>query len=149
MKKKIIIPLIILCLIIYFLIDENNGGMNVSQNGISISKLRDDIFSKYDVDKNNILDVSKESFLRVENKGVIKTESRGLLFTDSDAQGNQDGSVTEMELENFLKQFDKDKDFELTKYKNIFDSIFNGKSEWAGFQKKYGERYKYEEKEVY
>ena len=142
--KKILLIGLILFTISYFLIKENNGPI-VSQNGISTYKLADDIMTKYDLNSDKILDVMEESFLRTEINNVLKTESRGLLFTDADRFGNSDGSVSKVELEDYLQEFDTDSDGEITSYKNIFDSIFNGKSEWFEFDNKYGEKFKYEE----
>ncbi len=100
--------------------------------------------TKYDSNSDGKLDVVKETFLRTEIENVIKVESRGLLFSDADILGNGDGSVSIIELWDFLDEFDTDNDGELTTFKNIFDSIFNGKSEWTKFEDKYGEKFKYE-----
>lgn len=132
-------------LAIFFLLKRGGSGPIVSQNGISTHQLADGIMSKYDRNSDEQLDVQQESFLRIEIDNVLKTESRGLLFTDADGLGNNDGTVSKLELVNYLQKFDTDGDGELTTYKNIFDSIFNGNSEWSNFDNKYGEKYKYEE----
>ncbi len=143
MKKLVIIGIIVLC-IAYFL-SEKGGGPNVSQNGISTYMLADQIMKKYDINSDNMLDVSTESFLRNKADGVTKTESRGLLFTDADQAGNADGVVSESELEDFLGEFDTNGDGEITTFQNIFHSLFTDKSEWAEFDERYGERFKYSE----
>lgn len=143
MKKALLIGCVVLGVLFFFL--EEGSGPIVSQNGISTYKLADDIMKKYDRNSDGKLDVNGESFLRTDIDNVRKSESRGLLFTDSDKLGNNDGSVSKMELEAYLKKFDTDGDGELTTFKNVFDSIFSGKSEWSHFDAQYGERYKYEE----
>ncbi len=124
-----------------------------SNNGIAVGQLTDDIIRKYDQNQDSILDVAGDSFLRREMPNdpddpdqqiVIKTESRGLLFTDADAAGNKDGRVARQELYELVKTFDEDGDAELTAYKNIFFSLFGGKSEWEKFNERYQEKYKYE-----
>lgn len=144
MKKKIFI-LAILFIITFFIFKESSGP-NISQNGISTNQLADDIFQKYDLNSDKKLDVATESFLRTRIKEVNKTESRGLLFTDADGLGNKDGSVSKAELLTLLQSFDTDGDGEITSYKDIFNSLFNGKSEWFEFDSKYAEKYKYDEK---
>jgi hypothetical protein len=44
---------------------------------------------------------------------------------------------------NFIDVFDEDGDGEITSYKNIFHSIFNGASEMTLFERKYTEKFKY------
>lgn len=143
MKKKVLIGLIILVIIVLTM--EKGSGPPTSQNGISPVQFADDLMSKYDSNNDGKLDVTEESFLRTDTNGIAKVESRGLLFTDADGFGNADGSVSEAELVDYLDEFDTDGDGELTSFKNIFHSIFSGKSEWAKFDDKYGERYKYDE----
>jgi len=142
--KRILLIGFILFVVFILLLKKENGPL-VSQNGISTYQLADDIMTKYDLNSDKLLDVVKESFLRIEINNVLKTESRGLLFTDADKFGNNNGSVSKNELEDYLQEFDTDSDGELTSFKNIFDSMFNGKSEWSNFDNKYGEKYKYEE----
>jgi len=101
--------------------------------------------SKYDSNADGILDVTEESFLKTKTNKALKTESRGLLFTDADGFGNANGSVSGDELVAYLEEFDTDGDGELTTFKNIFNSIFGGKSEWAKFDDKYQERLKYDD----
>ncbi|MEZ5008613.1 MAG: hypothetical protein R2753_10740 [Chitinophagales bacterium] len=143
MKKVLVIVAIILAS--FFLLRENISGPKVSQNGISTYQLADDLMSKYDRNADQKLSVNEESFLKTKSDNLIKIESRGLLFTDADAFGNADGYVSKTELKQYLDQFDTDNNGDLTSYINIFNSIFGGKSEWTKFDKKYGERYKYEE----
>ena len=143
MKKIALIGIVLLA--VYFFFIKAKSGPNVSQNGISTHQLADDIRVKYDRNSDGNLDVSGESFLRTETNTTVKVESRGLLFTDADNFGNKDGSVSPIELETYLQEFDLDSDGELTSYKNIIDSLFNGKSEWDEFDSKYGERFKHEE----
>ena len=123
------------------------SGPNVSQNGISANQFADDILLKYDTNEDGNLSVSTESFKRTTIESIIKVESRGLLFTDADEFGNSDGLVSKAELVDYLNEFDTDGDSELTTYKNIFDSIFNGKSEWSKFDANYTEKFKYEGKD--
>ena len=141
MKKIIIIGLLLLALIL--LLVEDGSGPIVSQNGISPIQFSDDLMSKYDSNSNGKLDVAEESFLRTQTDNIVKVESRGLLFTHADRFGNADGYVSSAELIDYLDEFDTDGDGELTTGKTIFDSIFKGKSEWAQFDDKYGERFKY------
>ena len=143
MKKVILIGFLLLA--VFLLFRENGSGPIVSQNGISPIQFADDLMSKYDRNSDGKLDVTEESFLRTEIDNVMKVESRGLLFTDADRFGNTDGYVSKAELVSYLDEFDTDKDGELTTFKNIFNSIFSGKSEWAKFDDKYGERFKYDE----
>lgn len=143
MKKILIIGFILLAA--FFLLRENISGPKVSQNGISTYQLADDLMSQYDTNADEKLSVNEESFLKTESDKLIKIESRGLLLTDADAFGNADGYVSKTELKLYLEEFDTDNNGELTSYKNIFNAILGGKSEWAKFDKKYGERYKYEE----
>ncbi len=143
MIKKFLFILAVF-LILFLLFGDKTPGPNVSQNGIAVGQLADEIFTKYDVDKNGVLEVSNESFLTTDLDGAEKTESHGLLFTDADKFGNADGHVSEAELSNFLSEFDTDKDTELTTCKNIFHSIFKGKSEWSKFAEKYQEKYGYD-----
>lgn len=142
MKKILFVVLLLFA--IFFLLREQNNGPNVSQNGISTYALTSDIFAKYDKNLDEQLSVSEESFLREKNNGVILVESRGLLLTDADKLGDQNGYVSELELETFISQFDCDGDGELTSYTNIFNSLFKDKSEWSKFEKLYGEKFKYE-----
>ena len=144
MVKKIIYICLIL-LVIYLMLKEGVSGPIVSQNGISTYYLADQLLAKYDSDNNGELSVSDESFLRTKSDHITKVESRGLLFTEADKSGNNDGVATLNELMDFLDGYDTDGDGELTTYKNIIDSILNGKSEWSRFDKEYGERYKYED----
>ena len=141
--KKILVLVIIVVALLYIL-REKTSSPPTSQNGISTFSFADDIISKYDENTDGKLDVAAESFLKTELDSLIKVESRGLLFTDVDAFGNTDGSVSRTELINYLMQFDTDNDGELTSFKNIFHSMFSGKSELANFDAKYGERFKYE-----
>lgn len=116
----------------------------MSQNGIALSQLADEIMKKYDSNADGQLDVADESFLRVDLDGVAKVESRGLLFTDTDAFSNSNGVVSREELLKFLEGFDTDHDGELTTYKSILHSIFGDGSEWAKFDKNYTEKFKYQ-----
>ena len=143
MKKIFLIGFILLAAI--FLLREIGSGPPTSQNGISPIQFADNLMAKYDSNSDGIVDVAEESFLKTEIDNMLKVESRGLLFTDADAFGNADGSVSSAELVNYLYQFDTDDDGELTSFKNIFNSICTGKSEWAKFDDKYGERFKHEE----
>ena len=143
MKKKVLIGLIILAIIVLTM--EKVSGPPTSQNGIAPIYFADKLFAKYDINSDEKLDVANESFLRTELDNVLKTESRGLLFIDADEFGNGDGFVSRVELVDYLDEFDTDNDGELTSYKNIFDSIFHGKSEWAKFDIKYTEKFKYVE----
>lgn len=144
LKKTLLIGFFLLAF--FLLVKENVSGPNVSQNGISPIGFASDIMSKYDSNSDGLLNVTEESFLRTQTNNIIKVESRGLLFTDADKFGDEDGSVSNSELINYLTEFDTDRDGELTTYKNIFHSIFKGKSEWAQFDEKYGERFQYDEK---
>jgi hypothetical protein len=121
------------------------GGPTVSQNGISLNQLAEEIASKYDSNSDGIIRVNTETFLKTESKKAAKIESRGLLFTDADANGNSDGTVSKQELIALLGHFDTDHDGELTSYKSIIHALFHGKSEWAKLEDQYGERYKYED----
>ena len=143
MKKTILILLIIL-LAAFFIFREKVSGPIVSQNGIATNQFVNEIISKYDTNADGKLSVSEESFKRMKADSITKVESRGLLFTDADKFGDADGYVSEFELKEFLEEFDTDGDGELTSYKNIFNSLFKGKSEWALFADKYGEKFKYE-----
>lgn len=143
MKKVLLIGFLLLAL--FFLLREKGSGPNVSQNGISTLQFADDLMSKYDSNTDGILDVTKESFLKTTTNNIVKVESRGLLFTDADKFGNADGSVSSAELIDYLKTFDTNNDGELTSFTNIFNSLFKGESEWATFDEKYGERFKYDE----
>jgi Ca2+-binding EF-hand superfamily protein len=121
------------------------SGPIVSQNGISPNGFANDLMKKYDTNVDGILDVTTESFLRTKTNDIVKIESRGLLFTDADTFGDGDGSVSMAELVGYLNEFDTDKDGEITTYKNLFESLFNGESEWAKFDESYGERFKYDD----
>ena len=123
---------------------EKGSGPPTSQNGISPTYFADNLFVKYDINSDDKLDVANESFLRTEMDNILKIESRGLLFTNADEFGNGDGFVSMYEMVDYLDEFDTDNDGELTSFKNIFYSIFNGKSEWAKFDDKYNEKFKYE-----
>lgn len=129
---------------VFFILREKGSGPIVSQNGISASSFATNLITKYDTNFDGKLSVSSESFKRTELDKVIKVESRGLLFTDADQFGNADGSVSIIELQDYLHEFDTDGDGELTTFKNIFESLFSGKSEWGKFDDQYGERVKYE-----
>ncbi len=123
---------------------EKGSGPPTSQNGISPVLFADMLFKKYDLNSDGKLDVANESFLRIQSDNVLKVESRGPLFSDADQFGNGDGFVSEEELINYLDEFDTDNDGELTSFKNIFNSLFRGKSEWSKFDDKYNEKFKYE-----
>ena len=143
MKQIILIALLLLA--VFLVLREKSSGPIVSQNGISPVQFADDLMSKYDSNFDGKLDVTEESFLKTKTKNSVKSESRGLLFTDADDFGNADGSVSSDELVKYLGEFDTDNDGELTTFKNIFNSLFKGKSEWAKFDDQYGERFKYDE----
>jgi hypothetical protein len=133
MKKIILIGFIIFFFYVLYKCDSSDSsGPGVGLNGISPNQLASDIMSKYDSNSNDTLDVASESFLRTEIGDVIKVESRGLLFSDADKFGNNDGSVTKLELLNYLQEFDSDGDGEIT-----------SENEWDEFDKKYGEKFKY------
>lgn len=136
--------IVFVVLLIFIFQDEDSAGMNVALNGISTHYLANRIMDKYDVNGNKKLEVSEESFLRTDLDGVKQTESHGLLFTHADEMGNNDGATTQHELENFLSQFDRNGDGEITSYENIIKSIFTKESEWVPFQREYGERHKYD-----
>ena len=145
MKKILVAGMLLLAA--FFILSDRSSGPMVSQNGIATNQFASNLLAKYDTDADGKLNVATESFKRTAIDNVIKTESRGLLFTDADEFGNADGYVSKTELIAYLDEFDTDGDGELTTYKNIIDSIFNGKSEWAKFDEKYAEKYKYEDKE--
>jgi len=63
---------------------------------------------------------------------------------DADSTGNGYGWVSNMELWDFLDQFDTNNDGEITTYTNIIGTLFGDDDEWEEFVLKYGERYKYE-----
>lgn len=147
--KKII--LIAFALIIFSTLLFIARSLGLKSDGVPIHQLADDIFNKYDKDKNGELNVTRESFLRTEieidtnntvGSTMIKTESRGLLFTDSDNFGDNDGLVSKSELVKYLQKFDKDGNNELTPSAIFFDSS----REWDAFDEKYGERFKYKAK---
>jgi hypothetical protein len=139
--KYIILFGIVVLAIVWYTGEPNSIG--VAQNGIAVYELADRVINKYDFDSNKVISVSEESFLRTQLGNVNKVESRGLLFSDADSFGNKDGLVEIEELMNFIDVFDEDGDGEITSYKNIFHSIFNGASEMTLFERKYTEKFKY------
>ena len=141
------VKFIILIFLLFYFLSFVGRLFGLKSDGVSINQLADDIFIKYDKDKDNKLNVAEESFLRTEittddASQMIKVESRGLLFTDADNLGNSDGLVSQSELVRYLQNFDNDSNNELSSS----GILLVNDGEWNAFNDKYGERYKFIEK---